>query len=350
MNKFVFIGYFPPPVDGLAIVNSHLCEIFRKNSVSFKCLSLTPKIKMVRLLLNFYKIVLSFLSFFYLIILRVNGYKSLFLPVDAKTGMIYNIAITIFAKWMKMKVILHHHSYLYIDKKSRLANYLFSLLDENDCNIVLSIDMENKISALYECKAHFFELPNVCYFPSQPIQKRCVKDVRSDTIRVGYIGRISEKKGVQVLFDLASEKCIQLTVAGIPEMSKKSSSKFFKLVDEKRINYLGPVFGEDKEAFFSSIDLLILPSKTETQPLVLFECIARGLPFVSTDKGTIKYDFYGCEMLLTDYHRFSEDLLNYILRLKSLNYQDIYDSNVSFFKNYYCKSENQLTKLIESVR
>jgi glycosyltransferase involved in cell wall biosynthesis len=55
------------------------------------------------------------------------------------------------------------------------------------------------------------------------------------------------------------------------------------------IDYLGPVYGNNKDQFFRSIDVLVVPTiyKTEAAPLVCYEALAYGVPVIAFDRGAI---------------------------------------------------------------
>jgi glycosyltransferase involved in cell wall biosynthesis len=62
-----------------------------------------------------------------------------------------------------------------------------------------------------------------------------------------------------------------------------------------RLRYLGPVHGEDRTAFYRSLDLFLFPTryKTEAQPNVVLEALAHGVPVVAFPRGCIASDLGG---------------------------------------------------------
>ncbi|HEX7254653.1 MAG TPA: glycosyltransferase [Gaiellaceae bacterium] len=102
---------------------------------------------------------------------------------------------------------------------------------------------------------------------------------------LGYIGTLSRIKGVATLLDAfaAAPDAWTLLVAGSGELEG--------LVRERagadpRVRFLGRLDGGDKEAFFSELDVLVIPSEwEENAPLVAVEAAVRGLPAVVSDRG-----------------------------------------------------------------
>jgi glycosyltransferase involved in cell wall biosynthesis len=58
-------------------------------------------------------------------------------------------------------------------------------------------------------------------------------------------------------------------------------------MEDERIKVLGYV--EDAPSFYRSVDVFLLPSKLEAQPIALLEAMASGLPIIATDVGDNKY-------------------------------------------------------------
>ncbi len=58
-----------------------------------------------------------------------------------------------------------------------------------------------------------------------------------------------------------------------------------------KIEVLGYV--EDAPAFYRSLDVFLLPSKLEAQPIALLEAMASGLPVIATDVSDNKYFVHG---------------------------------------------------------
>ncbi len=112
--------------------------------------------------------------------------------------------------------------------------------------------------------------------------------VPSHTIVFGYLGRIEEEKGIDVLFDALelydSEIKTVVNIGGEGKDEKKYKERTEKIILQKpniSINWLSHV--EDKDNFFESIDCLIFPSKFESFGLVMVETWERGIPVISSN-------------------------------------------------------------------
>jgi glycosyltransferase involved in cell wall biosynthesis len=114
--------------------------------------------------------------------------------------------------------------------------------------------------------------------------------VRSPTV-VGFLGRIVKIKDVKTLIKTASIVCEKLNsvifkLAGPFDEDKEYYEECKEFVDVLGLNdkvlFLGKV---DSAAFFKEIDIMILTSLSEGQPLVISEAASCGVPTVATNVG-----------------------------------------------------------------
>ena len=108
------------------------------------------------------------------------------------------------------------------------------------------------------------------------------KEYNSNPIRFGYLGRLSPEKNILTLIKAANELGIELKIAGGGPLYDKVKS-----FENNHIKVLGYV--EDASEFLRSIDVFILPSHLEAQPIVLLEAMASSLPIIATDVGDNRF-------------------------------------------------------------
>jgi glycosyltransferase involved in cell wall biosynthesis len=103
------------------------------------------------------------------------------------------------------------------------------------------------------------------------------------TLRLGFLGRFDNKKNLDLLIEAAS-RCpyVELRIAGAgPEEQRlRSLSEHLEIGD--RAVWLGFLTGAEREDFFASIDLLMMPSAFECFGMAAAEAIARGVPVLVT--------------------------------------------------------------------
>ncbi|HLC52143.1 MAG TPA: glycosyltransferase [Candidatus Nanoarchaeia archaeon] len=101
---------------------------------------------------------------------------------------------------------------------------------------------------------------------------------------IGYVGRISREKNINVLFNAfkkLKDKDLQLLLVGDgPEEQKKS----FKTINNCKITG----FVDNVQDYLKAMDIFVMPSLTETTSLVTLEAMATGLPVITSKIGFIK--------------------------------------------------------------
>lgn len=113
---------------------------------------------------------------------------------------------------------------------------------------------------------------------------------QNGVLRVGYIGRLDPKKGVDVLCD-----AVQMLPADLPLELKifgpinNGSSAYAERIQSQsegdtRINFRGKLEREKVAAAYSEIDVLVVPSIWyENSPITISEALSHGCPVVCSD-------------------------------------------------------------------
>lgn len=106
-------------------------------------------------------------------------------------------------------------------------------------------------------------------------------------LRVGYIGRLHRKKNVDMIIDAVGRTGAQasLLIAGTgdPELEAALRERAERVLPH-RSSFAGWVAEGDKSAFFSKIDVLVMPSKYECFGVAAIEALAAGVPVVVSDE------------------------------------------------------------------
>lgn len=120
------------------------------------------------------------------------------------------------------------------------------------------------------------------------------KNVIHERLSIGYIGRLEKWKGVQYLL-LAYREAIKdydkidLFIAGKGGYEHELRKMTRELGIDDRVKFLGNVTGKEKEDFFASVNVVIVPSSSfENHPLTAIEAQLRSRPVIGTDFGGIK--------------------------------------------------------------
>jgi glycosyltransferase involved in cell wall biosynthesis len=108
-------------------------------------------------------------------------------------------------------------------------------------------------------------------------------------LHVGFLGRIVEEKGIEYLvegFRRIPDPDARLLLGG--EYAAVAGGSVLDRVrraigDDPRVRVLGALRGETLRDFFASIDVLALPSRTESFGMVQGEAMIAGVPVVASD-------------------------------------------------------------------
>lgn len=110
------------------------------------------------------------------------------------------------------------------------------------------------------------------------------------SLRFGYLGRLSEEKGILPLAQFFSKNNYSFKIAG----DGPQKENILKVIENNtNCEYLGQFKNEQIVNFFSQIDVLVIPSLEESGPLVGLEAMAAGKIIISTDVGAMKERFEG---------------------------------------------------------
>lgn len=289
--EILFAGPIPPPVNGMAAVNAELIDLIREDfSVHVLPTSTGAHGKtFLHILSKIWLILRAAVSIF---IFGWRGSRVLYASVDDGWGMVGTISFAFAGRASGTKVILHHHSFKYLLKKSWLMRVLVRVAGRAASHVMLCQRMAEQFCELYRKSLNTVIMPNV------------VKDVaaitdnrKSRRFTLGLLSNLTFEKGLADFMHLHQafrlhEDCDAL-LAG-PVIGARENDFLERSIeqDRGRVRWLGPVYGADKSEFFSSIDVFVFPSnyRTESFGLVIMEALLHGVPIIAIERGCM------CEM------------------------------------------------------
>jgi glycosyltransferase involved in cell wall biosynthesis len=115
----------------------------------------------------------------------------------------------------------------------------------------------------------------------------------SGQLRIGYVGRLAQHKGVQVLLDSVAERpewTAELVGAGPAEADLRAQAR--RLGIEARVEFVGSLDQDALMARYRSLDVVVVPSIPTTGWLEQFcrvavEAMASGVPVVASRSGAL---------------------------------------------------------------
>jgi len=117
------------------------------------------------------------------------------------------------------------------------------------------------------------------------------------SFRVLYVGRLSAEKNIHALVEACalakdSDHAFELTIVGDGPQDKALAALCSQLEVQDIVAFTGRVAnGPELRRLYDSHHVFCLPSKTEGTPRAIAEAVARGLPVVASDVGSIRFMF-----------------------------------------------------------
>jgi len=296
-NKILFLGRFPPPMNGAS----------RMNEIYFKSKILRENFEIRKIKINssnsmsdinaigFKKIVKPievFLRLFYGLIFFHP--KIVYFEICTKgVGFIRDSLFVWVCKLFKTKIIFHSH--MRDIEKSKYSKLVF----KNTKVILLS-------KLLYPYVKEVISKKNISYLPNGIENEITDKEFKQITKLKKqnkkqtflFFSNMIKSKGPLEVLDICNilnkdKKDFECLFVGA-WLDENIKQKWFETVKkfklEKKCKYLGPKYKEEKRKIFEKANLLIFPTKYEFEcfPLVILEAFMFGIPVLTYNTGAIK--------------------------------------------------------------
>lgn len=225
------------------------------------------------------------------LLFKLKKEDTLYLAPSAGWGQVYDIVTVLIAKLKNIqKLLIHHHSFKYLEQVNFINRIFFSLTKNTSTHIVLCEEMAKKLHATYQGHQAFVLSNFSILFQNNLIETEKVRQ-QKDGYKIGYLSNITKEKGGWLIIKLAKELQknnipAQVFIAG-PCQEPDLEGELKNSQRKNILIWLGPVYDEEKQHFFDSIDVFILPSQNEAEPLVIWEAICHQVPVISYNRGCI---------------------------------------------------------------
>jgi poly(glycerol-phosphate) alpha-glucosyltransferase len=125
-------------------------------------------------------------------------------------------------------------------------------------------------------------IPNGVDLP-RPVERSRAPSVQPFVL---FLGRLHKKKGIEELISAWGRRSTtwRLIIAGWGDHHYETQLRqSLGQVGDQQIEFLGPVFGAEKDELLSHAEAFILPSFSEGLPMAILEAWAAGLPVLMSD-------------------------------------------------------------------
>jgi glycosyltransferase involved in cell wall biosynthesis len=116
-------------------------------------------------------------------------------------------------------------------------------------------------------------------------EARVALGIDADAFTVGWVGRLSREKGADVLLDALGTIDARAVIIGAGREETALRAQAARLGLGDRVRWAGAV--PSAAALMPAFDALVLSSRTEGTPIVLFEAMAALVPIIAADVGGV---------------------------------------------------------------
>lgn len=295
------VAQLPPPVTGLSAVNARMIQEFSAAGLLFGAADIAPPPEWPSPLKPLGRLAKTAAALLKLISARLNGARTLYMPCDGGSGLAFNVLLAAGARLLRYELWTHHHSFAYLNERSGLMAAFLRLSPPGTRHLILCERMESLLATLYP--REWLASGSKAIVLSNAFMATAAKGAKrpDGPIVIGHLSNLTEDKGALRFLELFTRlRKRGLSVVGKiagPAHDTKVSAAIQATASEfpDVFQWLGPLYGPDKDAFYESVDVFVFPSSyaNEAQPLVLLEALARGAAIVTTDRGCMGCDHEG---------------------------------------------------------
>jgi glycosyltransferase involved in cell wall biosynthesis len=292
----IMVGPLPPPVHGASVMTAAIADLLTDSGLAPIRCSTSPKARSRGWRWHLSRITA------YLVAARTILFgprdRVVYLSLSGGNGLAYDTVIALAARLAGHRLVLHHHSFDYVDRKRLLFAALLRAAPRDHVHVVLCDAMADGLQQRYGRPIRAITVSNAGFLPPA---STAASPRRRPLRRIGFLSNLSAEKGLDRFLDLAAHfaarrdlPCdLAFELAGPCADDGARQMIEAKLAAGVNLHHHGPLFGADKAAFYDRIDAFVFLSRyaNEAEPLVVYEAMAAGLPVITTMRGCL------CEML-----------------------------------------------------
>lgn len=257
--------------------------------------------------------------------------KVIYIVPDGGLGLLYTAFYCCVSLLCKFKVVFHHRTFLYIDRKNGLMNFCCRLLGDKLSHIFLSPGMRDRFSNVYPVGYSSIISDNARFVFPEYIDKST-----SGGIVLGYLSNLCDEKGFYEVLDTHSKlKSLnintKLIIAGAP-VNESVKADLHKFLEEfgTSTEYLNHIDGKQKADFYRRVNYFLFPTKfkQEAQPNVVYEAMSKSCVCISWGRACVPEMYSASAGLVVPIDRdFVEDACGFIVSSHIDNVYKEYSKN-----------------------
>ncbi len=280
------VGVIPPPVTGMTSLTRRVVDEFSKaGNITFCNWSagtsrhgLLPWARRTALMLT---------AVARLIRRGRRPGSRLYITANSKGAMILTALLVYTGCSLGYRVYLHHHTYVYVERFNRWMSLMDRWMSKRGVHIVHCDTMAGDFRRMYNSQCEFRTVhPSIV-----SLELAQARTAAQQPFRLGHLSNLSVAKGLDLAirtFTLLRDErvAVELRLAG-PCLTRQARELVDNVVANYpgAVQYVGPVYGDDKRKFFADIDAFLFPTQNESWGIVINEALASGAPVITIDRG-----------------------------------------------------------------
>jgi glycosyltransferase involved in cell wall biosynthesis len=289
-SRILAIGQFPPPVSGFSLITERYVDLMREDhevevhdiAAAAGCVGLRkPVSRLVRTLSACRALLRG----------APTPDRCCYVACEGGRGRLYTALVIGVARLRGWRIVLHHHSFRYVDRPDRLMRFLLAIGGDLH-HVFLCNLMRTRFETAYRREVRAAIVSNAAFVDPLPLDLPLAAD---PTLVLGHLSNLTREKGLDTFLDLLRAglsagldlRGILAGPVGSPADAALIEAARIEFGD--RLDYRGPVYGEAKARFYREAEVFVFPTRyvDEAQPTVLFEAAAAGHRVIALDRGCI---------------------------------------------------------------
>ena len=284
------VGAFPPPMHGMSAVNGAVRAQLERMGIPLVGINTAAPSLDRSLTVRFARLPSAMRGMLRFGIRARRG-ETLYMSISGGFGQLYEVLFLLLARLHVMRIFLHHHSYAYLDQRKVLTTLLVFIAGLDATHIALSVGMAARLQRNYHQAKQVVAISNSVLLLEEAGSFTAPHHALA---KIGFLGRIAAEKGVLEFLAVAEKleaigSPVRAILAGPFQDAKIERLVRERLTRLRTVEYVGPKYGQDKEAFFRDIDVLLFPSRyvNEAEPLTIHEAMMHAVPVIAYGRGAI---------------------------------------------------------------
>ncbi len=288
-ERVVVVGPVTPPVTGMVEVTRAMVGEFERRGTTVTVLDVSRRRRWIHAIRKPGKYLLAAVLVHWF---ALRGPVTLYMPVNSGWGIWLNVGLLALVRRRCRRLVLHHHTFGYLERRDARIGRLLAIGGSGVLHLLQCDRAGRRLRALYGAGLDCRPVSNAVWV-DRAGQASLGRVGGEGALTLGHLSNLSLAKGLPAVLELV-RRCrkrgwpVRLLLAGpVADDEAGVLLSRARADDGDWIEHIGPVYGAEKRDFFAAIDLFVLPSRLESEPVVILEALSHGRPVLTRAVGCI---------------------------------------------------------------